>query len=294
MENHLKYNKLNVIVKIQSYELKEGETYEGQFHQEGFKKEGIFMIAIYYFDISSNLKGGHLELKFVKNKNYDESQGCLKLEMETKKFQIVENDVAIFLNRRCEHRVSLLETYLPKPGRVYERKILAFFIADPQNSTIPTSKNMKINQKAPIEDKDQIYAKRDNFKTSRAVTSNNELDYSENEGDPNLIIREFSQNQENKESLNIKKNDVKNKRNPNDSCHLFIRSLAGKMYNVCVSRNAIVKQVKQSIYEQDGIPVDQQTLILKGKLLINEKPLTDYGIQEGETTLHMYLNLRGD
>lgn len=284
-----------MIVKIQSYELKEGETYEGRFHQEGFKKEGIFMIAIYYFDISPNLKGGHLELKFVKNKSYDENQGCLKLEMETKKFQILENDVAIFLNRRCEHRVTLLESYLPKPGRIYERKILAFFIADPQNSTIPTSKNMKINQKAQNDDKDQIYAKRDNFKKSRTVTSNDELDYSENEGDPNVIIREVPQKQENKESLNIiKKNDIKNKHNPNDFCHLFVKALSGKTYNVCVYRNAIVKDVKQYIYLREGIPIDQQTLIFNGKRLIDEKTLADYGIREGETTLHMHLNLRGD
>ena len=86
LEGYLnKYNKLNVIVKIQSYQLKSGETYEGQFHQEGFKREGIFMIGIYYFHISPNLKGGNLELKYIKEKKFSESQGCLNYLMEKKK-----------------------------------------------------------------------------------------------------------------------------------------------------------------------------------------------------------------
>ena len=56
IQNINEYQKLNVIVKIQSYELKNDEVYEGEFHQEGFQAEGIFMVAIYYFDVSPNLK----------------------------------------------------------------------------------------------------------------------------------------------------------------------------------------------------------------------------------------------
>ena len=96
------------------------------------------------------------------------------------------------------------------------------------------------------------------------------------------------------QSLNKKKNDIKNKSNPNEMCHLFVIRLTGKMYNVCVPRNAIVKQVKQSIYEKDGIPPDQQKLILNGTQLIDEKALADYGIEEGETTLLLYIRMRGD
>ena len=191
LEGYLnKYNKLNVIVKIQSYQLKSGETYEGQFHQEGFKREGIFMIGIYYFHISPNLKGGNLELKYVKEKKFSESQGCLNYLMEKKTFDIHEDDIAIFLNRRCEHRIDKLETYLPKADQIYERKILVFFIADPHNSTIPTSKHLKINTSIPLNEKDLLYAKRDDFKKSRFVTNSNEVDYSENEGDKCQEIKE--------------------------------------------------------------------------------------------------------
>ena len=56
VQNIEEFEKLNVIVKIQSYELKNDEVYEGEFHQEGFQAEGIFMVAIYYFDVSPNLK----------------------------------------------------------------------------------------------------------------------------------------------------------------------------------------------------------------------------------------------
>ncbi len=159
-----KYNKLNVIVKLQSYQIKSNETYEGQFHQEGFKREGIFMIGIYYYHISPNLKGGNLELKYVKQKKFNEEQGCLNYVMEKKQFQLQEGDVAVFLNRRCEHRIDRLETHLPKPEQIYERKILVFFIADPNNSTLPTSKNLTLNHQIVMKEKDLIYAKRDDFK----------------------------------------------------------------------------------------------------------------------------------
>ena len=47
IQNINEYQKLNVIVKIQSYELKNEEVYEGEFHQEGFKADSIFMVAKY-------------------------------------------------------------------------------------------------------------------------------------------------------------------------------------------------------------------------------------------------------
>ena len=94
------------------------------------------------------------------------------------------------MNRRCEHRIDKLETYLPKADQIYERKILVFFIADPHNSNIPTSKQSKINTSIPLNEKDLLYAKRDDFKKSRFVTNSNEVDYSENEGDKCQEIKE--------------------------------------------------------------------------------------------------------
>ena len=59
---------------------------------------------------------------------------------------MIENDVVIFRNQECEHRINKLETLYPKKDQTYERKILTFFIADPKNSEIPNSKNLELNK----------------------------------------------------------------------------------------------------------------------------------------------------
>ena len=150
-------------MKIQSYELKNDEVYEGEFHQEGFQAEGIFMVAIYYFDVSPNLKGGDLELRFPKFK--------LSGDIEIKKISIEEDDVVIFRNQECEHRINKLETLYPKKDQIYERKILAFFIADPKNSVIPNSKDLKLNKEVTDIQKDMIYTQKDEFKKGRFHTN---------------------------------------------------------------------------------------------------------------------------
>ena len=273
LKEHLKDNKLNVIVKIQSYELKAGETYEGQFHQEGLNKEGIFMVAIYYFHISPNLKGGDLELKFAKNN-----------KTETNKFQIQENSVAIFLNQRCEHRISLLETYLPKPGKVYERKILAFFIADPQNSTIPTSKNLQLNQKALNDEKDLMYAKRDGFKKARLAFASEELNYGENEEYPKKIVKEEAKFEGKEENLNLNKSDIqKTKQNSNASFPITIATTDGKFCSLYVSDDTTVEQTIQIYFETKQIQPNRIKLCFGRKVLNDQNFLANYGIKEGST-----------
>ena len=275
LKEHLKDNKLNVIVKIQSYELKAGETYEGQFHQEGLNKEGIFMVAIYYFHISPNLKGGDLELKFAKNN-----------KTETNKFQIQENSVAIFLNQRCEHRISLLETYLPKPGKVYERKILAFFIADPQNSTIPTSKNLQLNQKALNDEKDLMYAKRDGFKKARLVFTNDELDYGENDEFSKKILKEVEEFKQKGEDLNLNKSDIKKtNQKTNVSFPITIGTTGGKFCSVYVSDDTTVEQTMKIYFETNGIQPNRIMLCFGGKILNDQSLLANYGVKEGSTLM---------
>lgn len=270
LNENLKDSKLNVIVKIQSYELKAGETYEGQFHQEGLKKEGIFMVAIYYFHISPNLKGGHLELKFIKNNI-----------METKTLQIQENSVAIFLNQKCEHRINLLETYLPKPGKVYERKILAFFIADPQNSTIPNSKNLKLNQKAFIDERDLMYAKRDGFRKARLAFINEKLDYGENEEFSNEIGKELREFNQEEEDLNFKKNDVKKSNQKSKKTFpITIGTTDGKFCRIFVSDDTTVDQTMKIYFETKGIQPKRMKLCFDGNTLNEQSLLANYGVIE--------------
>ena len=186
------FEKLNVIVKIQSYEIKEKEVYEGQFHQEGYKKEGIFMVGIYYFHISPKLQGGNLEVKYVKYKELD-SDKIFHYVMDEKKLEVHENDIVIFLNRKCEHRITPLEVISAQKDEIYQRKILTFFISDPNKSNLPTTKNLtKLNKTVVDNEKEMIYGKRDEFRKKRLNSTGVDADYSENEH-PYQIFKEISE-----------------------------------------------------------------------------------------------------
>lgn len=50
--------------------------------------------------------------------------------------------------------------------------------------------------------------------------------------------------------------------------------------------------VKEKVEEQEGVPPAQQRLIYKGKQMLDEKIVGEYGVEEG-VTLHLVLALRG-
>ena len=73
---------------------------------------------------------------------------------------------------------------------------------------------------------------------------------------------------------------------------IFFRTLSGVTKAVDISSEFTVAQVKQAIYDKEGIEVDQQRLIFAGRQLEDERPIQDYGI-EAESTLHLVLRLKG-
>lgn len=73
---------------------------------------------------------------------------------------------------------------------------------------------------------------------------------------------------------------------------IFIKTLTGKTITLQVDPNERVEEVKQKIFDKEGIPIDQQRIIFSGKQLENDKTLSDYNVQP-ESTIHLVLRLRG-
>lgn len=76
------------------------------------------------------------------------------------------------------------------------------------------------------------------------------------------------------------------------SIQIYVKMLTGKHFTLKVDGNETVGNVKAKIFDQEGIPSDQQRLFHAGKQLEDDWTLASYGIKQ-EHTIHIVPRLRG-
>ena len=69
-------------------------------------------------------------------------------------------------------------------------------------------------------------------------------------------------------------------------------TLTGRIIDIQVHPNDTILKVKQEIYKQDQLPIDQQRIVFNGATLENDKFVYEYGIKSN-SRIHLILRLRG-
>ena len=73
---------------------------------------------------------------------------------------------------------------------------------------------------------------------------------------------------------------------------VLIKTLTGKTIAISYSPDMKISAIKDEIYRQEQIPVEQQRLIYSGKQLDDDKTLGELQVPAG-ATVHLVLRLRG-
>ena len=79
---------------------------------------------------------------------------------------------------------------------------------------------------------------------------------------------------------------------PTDIIYFYVKTLTGKTITLSLPLNATIEETKEAIQDKEGIPPDQQRLLLAGTRLQDDMTLADYKVQK-DSTMHLILRLRG-
>jgi large subunit ribosomal protein L40e len=72
----------------------------------------------------------------------------------------------------------------------------------------------------------------------------------------------------------------------------YVKLISGQQIAFKLELDATIAQIKQDIFEQQSIKVEDQRLVFGGKQLEDDKTLRDYGVENG-STMHLVLRLKG-
>lgn len=73
---------------------------------------------------------------------------------------------------------------------------------------------------------------------------------------------------------------------------IFIKTLTEKTITLDVEISDKIDNIKQKIYDKEGINADEQILVYASKLIEDHKTLSDYNIQK-DSTLNLMMKLLG-
>ena len=149
MKRNITYHSYKVIVKMMDYQFmhkKLSRYRSGSNYCDAFTNlDDIEAVALYYFDVTDNVQGG--QLAFQDFPKHDSYTMC----------KTNDNQCVIFCNnydyRHCIHEMNInfagnirKGDYDKNGEKIYgTKKVLAFFVVDPENDDMKTTESLEVN-----------------------------------------------------------------------------------------------------------------------------------------------------
>ncbi len=73
---------------------------------------------------------------------------------------------------------------------------------------------------------------------------------------------------------------------------IIAKTPTGRLFNLIVTNNTTILEIKQMLSDLDGVQIDQERIIFAGKQLEDIYKISYYNIKKGDT-IHFVLSLRG-